>query len=72
MCCNNILEGEKHPETVNHFIFDYPAFDDERQKLERDMERRDLTLWSMMKDKKGLKNLARYISKTGRLKDIHL
>ena len=71
MClkCNDTAEDEQRPETVNHFIFDCPAYDDERRELEKAMGRRDLTLQLLMKDEKGMKALAKYMARTGRLKD---
>lgn len=70
--CANIAEEEPGPETVNHFIFDCPAYDDERRELEKEMGRRNCTLRDLMTDEKGLKTLARYISRTGRLKDAQI
>ena len=69
--CNNTPGRDPVPETVNHYIFECPVYDNERRELEKVMGDRHCTLRRMMENKKGMKVLANYVLKTGRLRDAH-
>ncbi len=62
-------EGEAAaPETVNHYVFECPTYEDERWELGRAMGRRELNLKNIMSSEKGLRALTKFIAKTGRFK----
>ena len=55
------------PETVHHFLFECPRYDRERHKLQNKLGRRALDTSYLLADKKGTRELLRYIAETGRI-----
>ena len=55
------------PETVHHFLFECPRYDRERHKLRNKLGRRALDTSYLLVDKKGMRELLRYIAETGRI-----
>ena len=64
--CECTAGEEAAPETVSHFIFECPAYEDEQWELGRALGRRDLNLKNLMSSEKGLRALTKFIAKTGR------
>ena len=62
------LQCEARPlETVHHFLFECPRYDRERHKLRNKLGRDALDTSYLLADKKGTKELLRYIAETGRI-----
>jgi ribonuclease HI len=61
--------GERGPatETVNHFLFECRAYDAQRLHLANKVGRRNLNLKTLMQSTEGMRALASYAKKTGRL-----
>ena len=66
--CERTAGVEAVPETVGHYIFECPAYEDEQWELGRALGRRDLNLKNLMSSEKGLRALTKFIAKTGRFK----
>lgn len=63
------IQGERPtPETTNHYIFDCPAYAEERWELEKALGRKELNLKNLMENADTMKALTKYISRTKRLK----
>ncbi|KAF8807111.1 hypothetical protein BYT27DRAFT_7009031, partial [Phlegmacium glaucopus] len=55
-------------ETVTHFLFECPSFDYERHDLDRRLGARSRDLRAILAKKDYIKELLRFIGRTGRLK----
>ena len=58
-------------ETVTHFLFDCPAYQNERHYLDRALGRHNRSLEHIMTKEKSIRELLRYIGSTKRLKRTH-
>jgi ribonuclease HI/endonuclease/exonuclease/phosphatase family metal-dependent hydrolase len=56
-------------ETINHFLFECQAYDDERHDLVAKIGRSHLSIPKIMKNTDYMKALVTYINRTGRFKD---
>jgi ribonuclease HI len=65
--CRGGREGPA-PETVNHFIFDCPAYVEERRELIRKIGRDHFHLPDIMSEVTRMKALTTFINRTGRLR----
>jgi ribonuclease HI len=59
------------PETVNHYLFECSAYMDEQWEMGKVLERKELKLKNLMDSDKEMRALAKYISKTRRMKATH-
>ena len=55
-------------ETITHFLFDCPAYQDERHYLDASLGRRNKDLKYIMSKRETIQELLRYIGRTKRLK----
>lgn len=67
--CNNEHEAHHPSETVNHFIFECPKYDEARSSLIDKIGRRFFHLSFIMSNTDNMKALATYINRTGRFKN---
>jgi hypothetical protein len=65
--CHDEQGEEPPPETVNHFLFECKAHDEQRDHLTKKIGRANMNLKSIMKSEKRMRALANFITKTGRL-----
>lgn len=68
--CLDIENGVHRLETVNHFLYECAAFEQEREELITKIKRRHLNLRDIMSSTDRMKALATYVNKTGRFKKI--
>ena len=71
--CQACLEGEGNlqcKETVRHFLFECPAFREERDELVGKISRSHLNLRDIMSDANHMCALAQFVNKTGQLKRL--
>ena len=67
--CYDEEEQVSHPETINHFIFICPAYNEARTELIDRISLNHFHLSNIMKDTNRLKALTTYINRTGRFRD---
>ncbi len=67
--CREDQETQTPPETVNHYLFNCSAYEDERWEMGKVLERKELTLKNLMGSEKGMRALAKFISKTRRMRN---
>ena len=60
--------GYQCRETVNHFVFECTAYDEDRNTLLKNIKRRHFNFLDMMANTDYMKHLARYVNSTGRFK----
>ena len=70
MACSEQIGAPPAAETITHFLFHCPAYQNERHDLDNALgpHRRDLE--SILKSKKRTKDLLQYIGHTKRLKKL--
>lgn len=71
--CNNCLKNTNRmiPNTTNHYILDYLAYDEERDNLKRKIGRvNTVDLERLFKTEKGMRELLNYLDATGRFNQI--
>jgi hypothetical protein len=66
--CHNDENGTRRKETVNHFLFECTAFEQEREEILEKINRSHLNLRDIMIDTDRMHALALYVSRTGRFK----
>ena len=66
--CLNEEEGQVHPETINHFIFDCPAYDEAREELINEIDRDNLHFIDIMANTNYMKALTTFINRTRRFR----
>jgi ribonuclease HI len=67
--CQNCSNGQDEaPETVKHFIFECPAYTEQRRTMEHAIGEEHNNLKGIMQDVKKMKALTAYINQTGRFK----
>jgi hypothetical protein len=67
--CANLLEDLLPIESINHYIFDCPAFDIAREELIEDIGFDNFHLAEMMRNTDHMKALIKYINRTRRFRD---
>ena len=67
--CLDDEEGQAHPETINHFIFDCPAYKEAREELVNDIDRDNLHFIDIMANTNYMKALTTFINRTRRFRD---
>lgn len=67
--CANGHENVQAKESINHFIFDCQAYDEERLDLIAKIGRRHFTLSKIMKNTNYMKALVTFINRTGRFNE---
>ena len=67
--CIAVHDNDTPIETINHFIFDCPAYDEARDELIAKIGRSRFHLSDIMADTDRMKSLVTYINRTGRLRN---
>ena len=65
----NAEEGLARSETINHFIFDCPAYEEAREELVTDIGRDNLHFIDIMANTDYMKVLTTFINRTRRFRD---
>jgi len=67
--CKNCFEtsGIAIPETVQHFLFECPAYVQEQHEMAKAIERRSKDLKHILEEKERTKELLKFIEKSGHL-----
>ena len=68
-CLENPVVNAQVTETINHYLFDCPAYHLARQALIAKIGRNQLSLSKIMKNTDRMKALATFINRSGRFKD---
>jgi hypothetical protein len=67
--CRTNRETQTLPETVNHYLFSCTAYEDERWEMGKVLKRKELSLKNLMKSEEGMRALAKFISRTKRIRN---
>jgi len=70
LACSDHIGVPPATETITHFLFHCPAYQNERHDLDNALGPHSRDLESILKSKKGTKDLLRYIGRTKRLKKV--
>ncbi|KAF8964632.1 hypothetical protein BDZ97DRAFT_1612369, partial [Flammula alnicola] len=62
-------QGMPAVEMIPHFLFECPAYSEERHDLDQALGRHSRDLAAMMSNRKGIQEILKYVSRTKRLKE---
>ncbi|KAF8966739.1 hypothetical protein BDZ97DRAFT_1657193, partial [Flammula alnicola] len=62
-------QGTPAVETVPHYLFECPAYGEERHDLDQTLGRHSRDLAAIMSNRKGIQEILKYVSRTKRLKE---
>ena len=68
LACLDQENGSHRKETINHLIFECPAYNQDRDTMIEKIKRRHFNLSNMMANTDYMKILVNFINSTGRLK----
>ena len=68
-CKSHPEDEETPPETINHFLYNCEAYTQQRRILAHAIGAANLPLREIMMETKHMRELVRYITRTGRFKD---